>query len=56
MRKTYIVPSIRTVESETEELLENSGVHSNQGIKYGGVDEEGEVEAESRPMYNVWNE
>ena len=48
MRKTYIMPSIRMVECESEELLDASGVYSEQGIGYGGVDEDGEIEADSR--------
>ncbi len=48
MRKTYIMPSMRMVECDSEELLDASGVYSEQGIDYGGVDEDGEREAESR--------
>ena len=49
MSKIYIVPSMKTVESETEMLLANSdAVSSDLGIKYGGVDEDGEIEADSR--------
>ncbi len=49
MKKTYIMPSMKMVESETETLLVNStGVSSDLGIGYGGVDEDGEMEASSR--------
>ena len=54
MRKTYIIPSVKTVDCESEELMDVSGVYSDKGIGYGGVDEEGTVEAESRR--SVWDD
>ena len=49
MSKRYIMPSMRMAECETEMLLANSdAVSSDLGIKYGGVDEDGEIEADSR--------
>jgi hypothetical protein len=57
MKKQYIVPSVRMMESESEELLTASGVRSDRGITYGGVDTEGEHEADSRRMrFDSWEE
>ena len=48
MKKTYIQPSLRSMVTETEKLMTLSGVGSERGITYGGVDENGEREADSR--------
>ena len=45
MRKIYIVPSIKIVTFKTDAVLTTSGVHS-KGIGYGGVDENGDYEAD----------
>ena len=45
MKKTYIIPNV-CVQAVTQELpLTGSGVTSNNGIGYGGVDEDGSKEA-----------
>ena len=45
MKKTYIIPNV-CVHTVTQELpLTGSGVTSNSGIGYGGVDEDGTQEA-----------
>jgi hypothetical protein len=54
MGKTYIVPSVRMVDCESEELMKASGVYSDQGIRYGGVDNTGEREADSRRGRGMW--
>ncbi|MBQ7443644.1 MAG: hypothetical protein IJS59_07255 [Bacteroidaceae bacterium] len=45
MRKTYIIPSMRVVQTENEDLLANSPVVGKIGdssdIGYGGIDSEG---------------
>ena len=46
MRKIYIVPSIKIVTFKTDAVLTTSGVHSLKGIRYGGVDENGDYEAD----------
>ena len=53
MRKIYIVPSVRMVDCESEELMKAS-VYSDQGIRYGGVDNTGEREADSRRGRGMW--
>ena len=42
MKKIYLIPSISALQMQVEELLVGSGVTSNNGIGYGGVDTEGE--------------
>ena len=56
MRKTYIMPLVKMVDCESEELMNASGVHSDKGIDYGGVDEGGEIEAESRHRHSSWDD
>jgi len=57
MRKRYIMPSVKMVECESEELMDASGVYStDKGIGYGGVDEGGEIEAESRHRHSSWDD
>ncbi len=57
MKKTYIMPSMRMVESETETLLVNStAISSDSGIGYGGVDEDGEKEADVRRLRSEWDD
>ena len=51
MKKNYIMPSLRAIKCEDEALMSVSSdkrVSSDKGIDYGGVDEDGEREAESR--------
>ena len=56
MKKTYIMPSMKMAESETETLMTNStAISSDLGIGYGGVDEDGEMEASSRRQ-SFWEE
>ena len=48
MKKTYIAPNTDVVEIESEMILAASGVSSDTGIGYGGVDTEGSMEAEAK--------
>ena len=48
MKKIYIAPNTVVVEIESEMILAASGVHSDTGIGYGGVDTEGSMEAEAK--------
>ena len=48
MKKTYIAPNTDVVEIESERLLAASGVYSDTGIGYGGVDTEGSMDAEAK--------
>lgn len=57
MKKTYIMPSMKMATYESEQLMENSGVYSSdQNISYGGVDNDGTVEAESRNAQGLWED
>jgi hypothetical protein len=56
MKKTYIIPMVETAGYESERLLDVSGVYSEQGIGYGGVDEEGQVAAETRRRFSAFDE
>jgi hypothetical protein len=49
MKRQYMAPEIEILEYSTEEMIATSSVTSNNGLDYGGIDEEGEKEAESRP-------
>ena len=53
-KNTYIVPTVTEEVVLTEQFLASSGVNSNNGIGYGGVDTEGEKEPSSR--HNVWED
>ena len=47
-KKTYIVPAIAEEAVLTEQFLADSGVSSDNGIGFGGVDTEGEKDPSSR--------
>ena len=48
MKKTYIIPFAEVMLTEQEQPLATSGVVSNNGIGFGGVDEDGNLDAEVR--------
>ena len=41
MKKTYINPSLKALQLQSEKVLAASGVIGSNGITYGGIDEEG---------------
>lgn len=55
MKKTYIAPDTDVVEIESEMILAESGVYSNTGIGYGGVDTEGSKDAEAKSIGSCWD-
>ena len=55
MKKTYIAPNTVVVDIESEMILAASGVHSDKGIGYGGVDTEGNKDAEAKPIGSCWD-
>ena len=57
MKKTYIQPSIEMAQSLLNGMICSSqdSIASDNGIGYGGVDEEGSLEPASRRL-NVWEE
>ena len=51
--RAYITPAVDVLEYMTEQMLAASGVSCSEiGIEYGGVDENGSVNASSRFMLN----
>ena len=44
MKKTYIIPHVSIVQVNDEKPIAASGVNSNNGIGYGGVDENGSLD------------
>lgn len=48
MKKEYLKPSMEVLEGEDMTLLASSpiGVYSDNGLKYGGVDEDGDLDPE----------
>lgn len=55
MKKTYIAPNTVVVDIESEMILAASGVYSDTGIGYGGVDTEGNKDAEAKPIGSCWD-
>ena len=41
MKKTYTAPTVEAVELKVNQLLMASGVNSDLGVGFGGVDEDG---------------
>ena len=46
MKKRYIIPEMKVVRLHGETILSASGVTSNNGIGYGGVDVDGSLDAD----------
>lgn len=44
MKKTYIIPHVNCYKILDEKPIAESGVSSNNGIDYGGVDEDGKLD------------
>ena len=57
MKKTYIQPLTEVVRMGTWNFIcASEGVISNNGIDYGGVDEDGELDPASRRRRDVWDD
>ena len=58
MKKTYIKPKALVCKINTELVIAGSeDIKSNNGINYGGVDEEGTKDPEVKQNhYNVWDD
>lgn len=57
MKKIYVRPSMSEVKLDSTQFLCGSGVSSSNGIKYGGVDNNGTCDPASRShKYNNWDE
>ena len=44
MKKIYCIPSMQALQIQGEQVLAASGVTSNNGINWGGVDTDGELD------------
>lgn len=52
MKRTYISPATEELEYVMEEMIATSSVTSDNGLDYGGIDENGSMEAETRMLFN----
>lgn len=53
MKRTYIAPATEVLEYVTERMIAISDVTSDNGLEYGGIDEDGNKEAETRMLFDV---
>ena len=49
MKKTYFAPTVEVMEVKANQLLMASGVTSDNGIPFGGVDEGGTLDPAAPP-------
>lgn len=58
MKKTYLKPVSTVLGMSLQTMVCTSGVTSNNGIDYGGVDEEGKEDpaARRRRHHDVWDD
>ena len=56
MKKTYMQPLTMVAVIAKTSVVCASGVTSEKGIDYGGVDDEGGMEPASRRRRNVWDD
>lgn len=58
MKKTYLQPLAMVEEMETWSIICDSqgGVQSDNGIGYGGVDVNGELDPASRQCRDIWDD
>jgi hypothetical protein len=52
MKREYQAPATEVLEYMTEGMTCASGVSSNNGLEYGGIDENGTMNAETRTLFN----
>lgn len=57
MKKEYQAPKIALLKCCGKPLMKGSGVESpDKGIGYGGVDDDGERDPESRQSWDIWDD
>ena len=56
MKKRYFAPETLVVRTAIEQLLSGSGVQSDNGIGYGGVDEDGSKDPSARRHRSEWDD
>ena len=54
MKTLYITPSVEILELSAENMIATSGVNGNNGIGYGGVDEDGTSVPSSNGHRGSW--
>ena len=52
MKKVYTTPAVEVLEYISEQMIAASGVEGSNGIGYGGIDENGSMNAETRMIFN----
>ena len=55
MKRQYITPTVMTVQAQAMQMLAASGVSSDKGIGYGGIDGEGTKDPAARRRHNGWD-
>ena len=50
MKKTYVTPMCDMLWTDESEMLAVSGVESDTGLEYGGVDVDGNADPETRAL------
>ena len=56
MKKTYQQPEIDTLVIRSMTLLVGSGIDSNNGMGYGGIDDEGKKDPASKRNHKTWED
>ena len=56
MKKKYLQPSVSMDNMALQVILAVSGVTSDKGIGYGGVDENGTKDPSSRRSMDLWDD
>lgn len=56
MKAKYITPGMEIEELSVENMIATSGVTSDNGIGYGGVDEDGSLTPSSRGRRGTWGD
>ena len=53
MKKIYVTPAVEMLDCISEELLSGSGVNSESGIGYGGIDDTGGLLPACRQLLDI---
>ena len=57
MKKRYIQPCMKDERAQAAEILAGSGVTGNDGIGYGGIDNNGTLDPEAKESaWAIWEE
>ena len=52
-KKAYMMPAMQVVKIDNVQLLSGSGVTSDNGIQFGGIDEEGTLDPSAPGMLGL---